>query len=377
MKVNLPILTATFVSAAAFLIASDPRLNPPAGLTVHEWGTFTSVAGEDGRAVEWDTLGGNDDLPGFVVRGGYRCTKVQLTGTVRMETPVLYFYSAEPLVASVKVAFPKGVITEWYPPAADSHPSFDPSFSVTGGIEWNGIQVRPGADPSFPTEKAPSHYYAARSTAAAPVMVNGKPEKFLFYRGVSRTPVPLSARVLDDGKIAIENRANDPIPSVILFENRGSRIGYTAAGPLYWSANIDPPSLGGDFESLRQELESTLVRQGLFQKEAHAMVETWRDSWFEEGSRLIYILPAASVDAMLPLHVEPAPQRTARVFVGRMELITPATRAAVEQAIARKDMSILQTFGRFMEPILQRIGPRAEAGAFRLRINQQFANNCR
>ena len=30
------------------------------------------------------------------------------------------------------------------------------------------------------------------------------------------------------------------------------------------------------------------------------MVETWRDSWFEEGARLIYIMPSRSVDAVLP-----------------------------------------------------------------------------
>ncbi len=34
-----------------------------------------------------------------------------------------------------------------------------------------------------------------------------------------------------------------------------------------------------------------LIAQGLYQDEAQAMLETWRDSWFEEGSRLLYIVP--------------------------------------------------------------------------------------
>ena len=55
------------------------------------------------------------------------------------------------------------------------------------------------------------------------------------------------------------------------------------------------------------------------------MVETWRDSWFEEGTRPIYIMPPHSVDAILPLQVEPAPLRTARVFVGRIELLSSNT----------------------------------------------------
>jgi hypothetical protein len=41
------------------------------GLTVHEWGTFTSVAGEDGSAVLWNALGCKSDLPRFVDDFGY------------------------------------------------------------------------------------------------------------------------------------------------------------------------------------------------------------------------------------------------------------------------------------------------------------------
>ena len=86
-------------------------------LTVHEWGTFTSVAGEDGSAIDWDALGCKNDLPKFVNDFGYRGFKWRLSGTVRMETPVMYFYSSRELDAHVKVAFPQGLITEWYPQA--------------------------------------------------------------------------------------------------------------------------------------------------------------------------------------------------------------------------------------------------------------------
>src|SRR6266566_863784 len=87
------------------------------GLTIHEWGTFTSVAGEDGSAIDWDAFGCKDDLPRFVNDFGYRGFKWRLQGTVRMETPVIYFYSSRELDARVKVAFPQGVVTEWYPRA--------------------------------------------------------------------------------------------------------------------------------------------------------------------------------------------------------------------------------------------------------------------
>jgi hypothetical protein len=41
------------------------------------------------------------------------------------------------------------------------------------------------------------------------------------------------------------------------------------------------------------------------------------------------------------------------VFVGRMELITPATEQAVERAFAAGDRATLEKYGRFLEPILQ------------------------
>ncbi len=93
-------LLLIIASAAAILCAAEVQ---PSDLTIHEWGTFTSVAGEDGSAVVWDALGGKDDLPTFVSSSGYRCAKRSIADTVRMETPVMYFYSPRDLDAHVKV----------------------------------------------------------------------------------------------------------------------------------------------------------------------------------------------------------------------------------------------------------------------------------
>src|SRR5690348_5997762 len=154
-------------------------------LVVHEWGTFTSIAGKDGVALEWRPLNGSTDLPKFVhtIQEGERGIrhvpgKDNLVARIRMETPVLYFYSGSEMDVSVKVDFPKGKITEWYPQAR----------SVSAGIDWGKLKVMPGAALTFPVESAESHYYPARETDAAPVQVcgtRGKPtqeEKFLFYR---------------------------------------------------------------------------------------------------------------------------------------------------------------------------------------------------
>jgi len=85
------------------------------------------------------------------------------------------------------------------------------------------------------------------------------------------------------------------------------------------------------------------------------MIKTWKDSWFEEGSRLIYIVPRGFIDNVLPLTIDPAPGQIVRVFVGRLEIITPATAMTVKTAVARNDEVILNNYGRFLEPILQTI----------------------
>src|SRR5258708_5818684 len=96
-------LSAAAVTLLACSVFAGGLSGPPDDVVVHEWGTFTSIAGPDGNAVEWAPLNGSTDLPPFVNRFGY---KAGLRGTVRMETPVLYFHSSKEADVSVKVSFP-------------------------------------------------------------------------------------------------------------------------------------------------------------------------------------------------------------------------------------------------------------------------------
>jgi len=99
------------------------------------------------------------------------------------------------------------------------------------------------------------------------------------------------------------------------------------------------------------------------------MLSTWQDSWFEEGSRLIYIMSSHAVDGVLPLHVDPTPAETARVFVGRIELVTPEIESAVGQAIVKRDRPALERYGRFLDAILTRISAESDVKALQI---QQF-----
>jgi len=331
-------------------------------LTVHEWGTFTSIAGPDGVAVDWLPLTGSTDLPSFVEHFREVAFKGGLRGTIRMETPVLYFYSLRETNVSVNVAFSKGLITEWYPRATSANPALrDRDYSLNnmkspGAITWNSVHIEPTGSQDFPSDNSENHYYAARQTSSASVLVDTpsgpQHEKFLFYRGVSAFLPPLTATLSSDNTVLLENHSPQPIPNVILFERRGQKAGYRVLGPLRDQAALAPPELSTSIDSLSSTLEGVLISQGLFPDEAHAMLETWKNSWFEEGARLIYIVPRGFVDSVLPLHVAPAPANTARVFVGRLELVTTATQHAVESACATGDRATLAKYSRFLEPIL-------------------------
>jgi len=332
-------------------------------LTAHEWGTFTSVASRDGQAVEWSPLARSTDLPAFVEHFRNAGFKRGLRGTVRMETPVIYLYDSREETVSVKVAFSKGVITEWYPHASRVEPAanlFDGTLyqpHPDGSIAWDSVTLSPILRAVFPRENLDNHYYAARLTSSTPLRVKTpageQQEKFLFYRGVSTFSVPISAKLTTAGKLLVENRSREEIPNAILFERRGQKVGYRIGGTMREDAILDPPELTGTIDDLGRDLEGMLVARGLYQDEAHAMVETWRDSWFEEGSRLLYIVPAAFVDGVLPLSINPAPAQTVRVFVGRLEIVTPATEKAVQRALVMHDSATLKMFGRFLAPILE------------------------
>ncbi len=383
--------------SAALRTSSDPPLHNAlphtmsgearpvySSLTAHEWGTFTSIAGRDGSAVQWSPLTGSTDLPGFVEHfrdGGF---KLGLRGTVRMETPVLYFYDSREEAVSVKVTFAKGVITEWYPRASRVAPAanfFDGTLyqqHADGNIAWDSVTLSPSLRAEFPRENLENHYYAARMTSSTPLRVQTpageQQEKFLFYRGVSTFPVPLSAKLTTAGKLLVENRSQEEIPNTIFFERRGEKVGYRIGGAVQKDAVLDPPELTGAIDDLGRELEGMLVAQGLYQDEAHAMVETWRSSWFEEGSRLLYVVPSAFVDGVLPLSITPAPAQTVRVFVGRFEIVTPATEKAVEKGLVTQDSATLKLFDRFLEPILQTMIQR-ESNPARVQQFQQALNS--
>jgi hypothetical protein len=366
MKLRAMLLAAALASGlAAFGFAVQNT--GETGLIVHEWGTFTSIAGEDGMALDWRPLTATNDLPHFVhdvsaftASSGLRheCQKCDLTGKIRMETPVLYFYTDRDTNVTVRVDFPKGTITEWYPSVR----------TVGSSIDWGRVAVLPHATASLPVETGPNRYYAARETDASLVRVcntKGRPtefEKFLFYRGVGGFDPPVSVK-LEGNRLQLAGLGG--IAQVIVFENHGGNFGFRVVAVDADTATIERPMLGDSLAALLAAMQQTLVSQGLYEKEAKAMLETWRDSWFEEGLRVFYILPRPMTDSVLPITISPQPAQLVRVLVSRIEIITPEMENAVRGELKQLDdpspevraaaRTSLRRYGRFAEPVLKRL----------------------
>ena len=111
-------------------------------------------------------------------------------------------------------------------------------------------------------------------------------------------------------------------------------------------------------------MAKALVKAGLYPREATAMVHTWNDSWFqEEGVRVLYVLPRAWTDEILPLKLAPRPRELVRVMVGRAEVITPPAQQQLADSILKaskgdaqaREQAIVEfrKLGRFGEPALR------------------------
>ncbi len=371
---SLSIAAERIVPRKADTLAKADAGNDP--LIVHEWGTFTSYSGSDGGRLEFRPLF-DDDLPHFVnnrSQGGLWLSKSSYGALVRMETPVTYFYTDKPRDVRVRVDFPKGLLTEFYPPVASVSPPFQagkPEPKANSSLDWGTIRLLPESSllPQVGDERLAkemqrrivealpphtdynNHYKYARQTDSALVHFHKKRaasaeetiasddhfEKFLFYRGLGDFKLPIKVTALGDGLAHVENNGPEAIVWMMLLDVNGEAIRYAsfdgvaAAG----NRNIKLPAEVSDVNHLAADLTEALTSTGLYRKEAEAMVNTWRSSWFsEQGTRLLYFVPQSLTEELLPLTVEPKPAETIRVLVGRLDLMTPEQEASITKLVA-------------------------------------------
>jgi hypothetical protein len=322
-------LRAKLVAAALVgtLLAATAAAKDPKGFVVHEWGTFSTFSGSDGAYLKFTP----DDrgLPEFVysrhreVKGGLPDAFVSL------ETPVTYFYSDRDLTASVSVEFPRGMMTEWYPA---------PSRPPVQGLRWDNIRITPDGKAALPESGGRgSRYFAARETDSAQVQIttNGKTqnEKFLFYRGVGDFQMPMTIRALGKGEFSVKNTGKEAVPGFFLVRVEAGKVFFEGGAHLSPGQEIklNESDKASTTEKLGEAVAALLIEQGLYEKEAKAMVKTWSEDWFgDEGTRVLYVVAQPVTDGLLPIKIDPKPDQIVRVLVGRHDLLTPEREKEVD-----------------------------------------------
>jgi hypothetical protein len=335
-----------------FLSLGAALLGASADYTVHEWGTFTSVVGSDGRMLSGLEIE-EERVPPFVIglAGFSSASKGILRPvsgvTVKMETPVLYFYSSEPRSVRVDVGFRGGAITQWYPDRIGGEqlpriaapqrgelvPPLNFSPSYRGAASWQVDVLAPDSPLaiSAPRKLETPQWPRARVAQANRIRGSkGEVEGFIFYRGIGNFALPLQVTATDGGRI-LRNAGDEPIPFAFIYENRapgGEGVvwwsGALAAGEQVIAATREDCGHVSAGHVIEDRFPRELVRAGLTREEAEAMIATWRESYFQRpGLRLFWIVPRVFTDAILPITLTPRPAKLERVLVGRTEILTP------------------------------------------------------
>lgn len=365
-------------------------------LVAHEWGTFTSVVASDGTYLPGLHHEGVT-LPAFVHEFDYagvaETSNLPYGGrtylpervTQKLETPVIYFYSDRDREVSVDVEFPDGYITKWYPDAVSYSPRRYGDCAecgrrfgddgrldrlADGQMEWD-VSVthddRSEAMVDVPSDDiwAPSR----RVPRAAFVEHGGETDKFVFYRGVGRFEPPFrveAASTAAGPEFTFHNQSDEAVEDVYLMhveDDSGQLVrieSMEAGASVSHVLTAEELPLEEFVDEAKDEVEDGLIETGLTEAESEAMVETWAQSYFRAtGYRVLYTVPRAWTDRLLPIDISPTPDELVRTLVGRVEVMTPRVERETVQRVRRAyrqqtPLEVTYRRGRFEEPHFRR-----------------------
>lgn len=378
-----------------------------AAYEIHEWGTFTSISGSDGILLNGlhheeerlpffvHALSGMQNRGPSMTKGWMRPVR---NVTIKMETPVIYFYSDKAMQARVEVGFKGGSISQWYPMRSGGesvHKTNNPRFFNTslrppykplkedvfknnGGIDFS--QTRHGAitwDVDVLGKEASRglvfksgetlNWLRPRNPKANILRVGKEHEDYLFYRGIGNFALPITLTVDQNEALHINNRSHEAIPFILVHEvipGQGVRfltldkgIGTGKSKTIQVS---DMKTSANWSREIYDSMFQGLTHSGLFAEEAHGMIQTWWDSYFTRpGLRVFWIVPNSDTNRILPLRISPAPQKIVRTLVGRSEILRPSFEQTLVKEYLKKDKKKSKwpryQSGRFGESYQQRI----------------------
>jgi hypothetical protein len=149
----------------------------------------------------------------------------------------------------------------------------------------------------------------------------------------------------------------------------------TGDGPAMNRSQVSFPQPERSLDEVESELagvwKKALADEGLTTSEASAMVETWRKTWFREnGDRILSLVPQKTIDAMLPLKITPAPEKTTRVFVARIEMVAPDREEVLVSLMNSTKAVDGEDFEKFSGLGLGRFGNGAMGIASQIQVNR-------
>ena len=288
----------------------------------------------------------------------------------------------------VHVDFHQGVLSQFYPYAeTNGVPDWSVDWvkwmvnghisGLTTGLTWKAVRI---GSTDTPVDSQDAVWTTPREVSAPVLEVqhpiynapgsNGvtygpQAEHFLFYRGIGQLDSPLSVLTLNKGMYCVcahsaeatsinaawvvEIRANGTAASRAVTQGNSvvdnerpntkpvfSTVTTTRLHGSFLSgsgtpvANVSAAFSESDFSAdnlaiLKISMHDALVKEGLYDDEATAMLKTWELSYFKSpGLRFFYIVPRAWTDKVLPLKITGAPTDITRVMVGRIKLISEA-----------------------------------------------------
>jgi hypothetical protein len=207
------------------------------------------------------------------------------------------------------------------------------------------------------------HWEHARDVDANVVMAHfpEEHERFLFYRGLGSFALRLLAWTDGDGGLTLQSSSDEPLAGAIVLAREGSRLRAKRLEPIEHGRTVQVRQTELRDMDLAGAMALTarlLEEQGLYPKEARAMVNTWQESYFEtDGLRVLCPLPRAEVDWLLPLSVSPPPRESVRVLVARIDVLTPAAEQRALALLPRLHTAeeARAELGRFALPLLSRL----------------------
>ncbi len=328
------------------------------GLVVHEWGVLTMA-----QEASWSkarTGGIRLDAKRTEIASpppDFAASWTALVGKqieewknrpLDIDKPVVYFYTDRLQTVTLRVGVPSGRPALWWPPVSDFSPrpprldwgnSFPnpppPIESIEpkeGSLIWQGLQVDSSRGATRFRSVPKEHWWqVARETDAATVSAQGQFERFVFYEALSPVTSSLSVEWSEDS-VVVRNTDTVPVSPVIAIRVQKSSVQLAAADTISSGEELRLAPNSSDISAL----ESRLRRAGLFEKEAAGMAKIWRTEFFEtDGLRVLYFMPETRIRSLLPMQIEPAPDKLVRVLLVHIECLSPGTIRDIDTLIAQ------------------------------------------